>query len=469
MNNEELCLMSISELSRLIARREVSPVALVEATIERTGQLEPTLHTYITLTVDQALDAAREAEREITQGRYRGPLHGIPVSLKDIVYLKGVRNTAGSRTMADFVPSHDATVAAKLRTAGAIFMGKTQLYEFAMGPKTHYELEYTRNPWDVERIPGGSSSGSAAGVAAGLCHASIGTDTGGSIRGPASICGVVGLKPTYGLVSRYGVVPQSWSMDHVGPLTRTVTDCALVMNAISGYDPNDPGSASHAAPDFAASLDGEVSGLKIGVSRDFYPKGIDPEFEKSFQQALEVLKAAGAEIREFSFPFIKYAPPLYSTIVLPENASIQEDRIRTKADLFSRDARNKTELGSFILATEYLKAQRLRTVFLREYAEATSGIDVVVMLTFGGPQPVYADIPPRSDRGRAVLVEKDLGRRTFNLLGAPAISVPCGFTSGGLPVGLHIAGRPMADSLVLKVAHAYEQRTNWHTMHPTVG
>jgi aspartyl-tRNA(Asn)/glutamyl-tRNA(Gln) amidotransferase subunit A len=466
VSNDELCLMPIAELSGLIARREVSPVEVVQATLERIQRLEPTLHAFITVTADLATQAAREAEREIASGSYRGPLHGIPVSLKDIVYLEGVLNTSGSRTMADFVPGYDATVTRKLKAAGAVFAGKTQLYEFAMGPKTFYEDEYTRNPWNTGHIPGGSSSGSAAAVAAGLSHVSIGTDTGGSVRGPASICGVVGLKPTYGRVSRYGIVPQSWSMDHAGPLTRTVSDCALAMNAISGYDPADPGSLDAPVPDFAGFLDGEVSGMRIGVCREFYPDGAHPEFESAFREALRVLQSAGADVAEFSFPMARHAPPLYSAVVLPENASIQEERIRTQADLFTPDARNKTEQGAFVLATDYLKAQRVRTVFRREYEEATRGLDVVVMLTFSGPPPAYENIPPRSDRERAALVEKDLGRRTYNLLGAPAISVPCGFTSAGLPVGLHIAARPMEDALVLKVAHAYEQRADWHQMHP---
>jgi aspartyl-tRNA(Asn)/glutamyl-tRNA(Gln) amidotransferase subunit A len=466
MSNDELCLMPISELSGLIARREVSPVDVARATLERIERLEPALRAFITVTADLAMQSARDAESEIASGRHRGPLHGIPVSLKDIVYLEGVRNTSGSRTMAGFIPGHDATVTRRLKEAGAVFVGKTQLYEFAMGPKMHYEDEYTRNPWDVDYIPGGSSSGSAAAVAAGLCHASIGTDTGGSIRGPASICGVVGFKPTFGRVSRHGVVPQSWSMDHVGPLTRTVADCALVMNAIAGYDPNDPASLDTPVPDFTGFLDGDIRGTRVGVCPDFYPDGAQPELEAAFGEALRVLESAGAEVVEFSFPMARLAPALYSIIVLPENASVQEERIRTQAHLFTADARNKTEQGSFILATEYLKAQRVRTVFRREYEQATRGLDVVAMPSFGGPPPAYEHVPPRSDRDKAALTERDLGRRSFNLLGAPALSMPCGFTSAGLPIGLHIAARPPEDALVLKVAHAYEQRTEWHRHHP---
>jgi aspartyl-tRNA(Asn)/glutamyl-tRNA(Gln) amidotransferase subunit A len=466
VSNDELCLMPIAELSGLIARREVSPVEVVQATLERIQRLEPTLHAFITVTADLATQAAREAEREIASGSYRGPLHGIPVSLKDIVYLEGVLNTSGSRTMADFVPGYDATVTRKLKAAGAVFAGKTQLYEFAMGPKTFYEDEYTRNPWNTGHIPGGSSSGSAAAVAAGLSHVSIGTDTGGSVRGPASICGVVGLKPTYGRVSRYGIVPQSWSMDHAGPLTRTVSDCALAMNAISGYDPADPGSLDAPVPDFTGLLDGEIAGLRLGLAGDFFSKGMTPGFEAAFQEALRVLESAGASFREVSLPSMLHAQAAHSVIILSEGASAFEETVRTGAGLLGINARTRLETGSFLLATDYIRAQRVRSVFQREFASAMREVDVLVTPTSPGPPQKFDEPAVSSDAKGAATAAANRFRRPFNLVGAPAISIPCGFDPAGIPVGLQIVGRPLEDALVLKVAHAYEQRTDWHKQRP---
>lgn len=468
MSSRELCFLSVAEVSRLIAAREVSPVSVVQATLDRIEKLDGTIGAYVTVTAETALQAAREAEGEIARGNYRGPLHGIPVSLKDIIYVKGVRNTAGSRVMYDFFPSYDATVTRKLREAGAIIVGKAQLYEFAMGPKTTYHFGRTRNPWDLDRVTTGSSSGSAAGVSAFLCHASLGSDTGGSIRGPASMCGVVGLKPTYGRVSRYGVVPLSWSLDHVGPLTRTVADCALVMSAIAGYDPNDPGSVAAPVPDYAGSLDGNVRGLRIGVPYDFFFEGMDPEFEEAVRKALGVLESAGASLREVSFPTIEHAQTAHSVILLSEAASVHEERIRTSASLFGSNARNRTETGSFILATDYLKAQRVRALFQREFDSAMKGVDVLVTPTSPGRPPRFDESPPPNDGRSAARSAPNRFRRPFNLVGAPAISIPCGFSSDGIPIGMQIVGKPMEDELVLRVASAYEQLTDWHRRRPPV-
>jgi aspartyl-tRNA(Asn)/glutamyl-tRNA(Gln) amidotransferase subunit A len=466
MDRQELCYLPISEAARAIAAGDVSPVDMVEATLERIERLDTTVGAYITLMGEVALDAAREAEREIAAGRHRGPLHGIPVSLKDIVYVKGVRNTAGSKVLANFVPSYDATVTQKLRSAGAIIVGKAQMYEMAMGPETTYHYGRTRNPWDLERVTTGSSSGSGAGVAAGLCHASLGTDTGGSIRGPASMCGVVGLKPTYGLVSRYGVTPLSWSMDNIGPFARTVADCALVMNAIAGYDPNDPASLDAPAQDLTGFLDGDIGGLKVGLASDFFSKGVTPDFEAAFQEALRVLESAGASFQEVSFPSMAHAQAAHSVVLLAEGASVYEETLRAGADLLGKNARTRLETGSLLLATDYLKALRVRTIFQREFAGVMREVDVLVTPTSPGPPQKFDEPVVSSYAKGAATAAANRFRRPFNLVGAPAISIPCGFDSGGVPVGLQIVGRPMEDGLVLKVAHAYEQRTEWHRMHP---
>jgi aspartyl-tRNA(Asn)/glutamyl-tRNA(Gln) amidotransferase subunit A len=463
---QELCYLPISEAARAIAAREISPVDLVQATLQRIERLNDTVGSYLTVMGEVALAAAREAEREIGRGEHRGPLHGIPVSLKDIIYVKGVRNTAGSKVLADFVPAYDATVTEKLRAAGAVIIGKAQMYELAMGPKTTYHYGRTRNPWALERATTGSSSGSAAGVAAGLAHASLGTDTGGSVRGPASMCGVVGHKPTYGLVSRYGVTPLSWSMDSIGPITRTVADCALVMSAISGYDPPDPASLDATVPDFTGFLSGEIQGLKVGLASDFFSKGMAPDFEAAFQEALRVLESAGASLREVSFPSMAHAQGAHSVILLAEGASVHEETIRTGAALLGDNARTRLETGSFLLATDYLKAQRIRAIFQRDFADAMREVDVLVTPTSPGPPQKFDEAVASSDARGSATAAANRFRRPFNLVGAPAISVPCGFDSTGVPVGLQVVARPMEDGLVLKVAHAYEQRTEWHKRRP---
>ncbi len=468
MSNRELCFLSVSDLSRLIRRREVSPVEVVQATLDRIEKLEPTIGAYVTVLREDAMQSAQRAEKEIAGGQYRGPLHGVPISLKDIIYLKGVRNTGGSRVLAHFVPRYSATVTEKLQAAGAVIMGKAQNYEFAMGPKTTYHYGPTRNPWDLERVTSGSSSGSGAGVSAFLAHASLGTDTGGSIRGPACGCGVVGFKPTYGRVSRYGVIPLSWSLDHVGPLARTVRDCALVMNAIAGGDPNDPTSLNVPVPDYTASLDRGLKGLRVGVLGGYFFEGQLPDWEAAVRQAIGVLESGGAELREVTLPSMEAAQAAHSTILIGEAASVHEERVRASARVLGPNPRTRIELGSMLLATDYLKAQRVRTVFQRQYAEALKDVDVVVCAVAAGPTPRFDEPPPSNDGRQAAANAANRLRRPFNLVGAPAISVPCGFGSEGMPVGLQVAGKPLRDEMVLRVAHAYEQMTDWHKRRPPI-
>ncbi|MFQ5861006.1 MAG: amidase, partial [Dehalococcoidia bacterium] len=304
MKATELCYLSIAELAPLLAGRQLSPVELVTALLERTEHLEPTLNSYITLLRDEALEAARQTERELAAGEPKGPLHGIPIALKDIIYTRGIRTTGGSKILADFVPHHDATCWTRLREAGAILMGKLNCHEFAWGATSvnpHYGDAH--NPWDPSRITGGSSGGSGSAVASGEAVAALGTDTGGSIRMPGSLCGIVGLKPTYGRVSRFGVIPLSWSLDHIGPMCRTVEDCAIMLQALAGHDPRDPGSRNEPVPDYRQALTGDIAGLRIGVPREFFYDGLHPEVEQAVRQALKALEGLGARLEEVSTPW----------------------------------------------------------------------------------------------------------------------------------------------------------------------
>ena len=376
-NDRELFFLSLREVSELIARRELSPVDVLDAVMARTNDVEPRVHAYITTTFDDAAAEAREAEREIAAGWHRGPLHGVPVGLKDNYWTKGTRTTAGSKVLAGFIPAEDGAAVAKLRAAGAVITGKLNMHEMAIGGTTtnpHYGA--THNPWALDRIPGGSSGGSAAAVAAGLCYAALGTDTVASIRHPACCCGVVGLKATFGRVSVYGTVPLSWSLDHAGPITRTVEDAAVVLNAIAGYDPRDPGSANVETPDFvrqlANDLSGDLRGIRIGVPRSYFFEPLDPEVRDAVEAALQVLTDLGASIRDIEFPSAPQATVLFPFLSRPEAASFQGDLLRTRPGDYG-DIRWNVELGEMILATDYIRAQRLRTAMRQELGRHHAG------------------------------------------------------------------------------------------------
>jgi aspartyl-tRNA(Asn)/glutamyl-tRNA(Gln) amidotransferase subunit A len=468
MEASELCYTSLRGLATLIQRQEVSPVEATQAVVDRVEKLDRQLNSFITLLRDEALTQARAAEQEIRAGWYRGPLHGIPIAVKDLYYTKGIRTTAGSKILADFVPTYDATVIARLHDAGAILVGKLNMHEFARGATNASSLiGACNNPWDPLRITGGSSGGSAAAVATGLCCGALGSDTGGSIRIPAALCGIVGLKPTYGRVSRYGVFPVSWSLDHVGPMTRTVADAALMLQVIAGHDRHDPTTRTAVVPDYSAALTRDIEGARLGIPQEFYFEQLDPEVRDSVRSAIQTLERAGAQVEEISLPLSKYAAAAGRMISSTESAEIHEKFLKTRSADYSPDVRAGVIVGQFILGKHYMKAQRLRSLIRQEMAAALRRVDALVTPTVPIPAPRIGQAAV--DIGQETVdVVSVLSRltRPANLTGFPAISVPCGFTQGGLPIGLQFVGRPFAEATILQLAFAYEQDTTWHQRQP---
>lgn len=457
--------LTVAEAARLIRARELSPVDYAEALLARTERLNPTLSAYIRVTRERALDDARRAADEVVRGVDRGVLHGIPYGLKDIIDYAGLPTTAHSRILLDNVPAEDAEVTARLRRSGGVLMGKLATHEFAIGGPA-FDLPYppARNPWDTTRFPGGSSSGSGAAVAAGLVPAALGTDTGGSVRNPASMCGIVGMKPTYGRVSRRGVVPLAFSLDTVGPLTRTVEDNALLLNLIAGADPRDPSGIPGVPPDFTADLRRGVRGLRVGVVRHFYTTDMDahPEVTLAIEDAAQTLADLGAQVDEATLrPLSVYAAG-NRTILLSEGYTVHERWLRERPDDYAALTRQRLLPGAFIRAVDYLQATRLRERLVREYAETMTRYDVLITACSMDPPPLIED---------AAEIERTYGRQArtvFNLLGCPALSLPIGRTVNGLPLSMQIAGRPLEEATVYRVAHAYEEATAWTSHHPAL-
>jgi aspartyl-tRNA(Asn)/glutamyl-tRNA(Gln) amidotransferase subunit A len=470
MKTVELPEVGIAGLSSLIRARQVSPVEVVEAALERIAAVDKKLNAFITVTADEARAAARVAEREIAGGTWRGPLHGIPVALKDLFAVAGVPTTNGSRIFKDAVSPHDATVTARLRAAGAVLVGKTNLHEFAMGSTTNNPHFGTcHNPWNLEHIPGGSSGGSGAAVAASLCLGAVGSDTGGSVRGPACQCGIVGIKPTYGLISRHGMFPLSWSLDHAGPLAKTVRDTALLLGAIAGHDPRDPSSANVAIPDYTAGLPAGVRGLRVGVPREYFFERSTEEVERMVREAIGVLERLGATIEEVSVPHIEAAAPAGMTIISVEAAEIHARWLRTRPEDYGADVRPRLQMGALFRGIDYARAQRIRSLIQREFREVMSRVDVFVSPNNPVPPP-RIDQPMVAVRGREIWVMSLMPSLTIphNLTGYPALTVPCGFVASGVPVGLQIVGRPFEEVTVFRAAHAYEQATEWHRRRPAI-
>ena len=470
MDTTELCYMSAGQLSHLIQSKEVSPVEVVEAHLARIEALEPTLNSFITLLPEQAMAAARQAEQEIQSGRYRGPLHGIPLALKDLYYVRGVRNTAGSRVYDDFSPDFDCTVMARFREAGTILLGKLNLHQFAYGPTgENADYGHMHNPWNPELLTGGSSGGSGSAAAAGQSTLTMGTDTGGSIRIPGALCGIVGLKPTYGRVSRHGITPLSWSLDHAGPMTRSVEDSALALNALAGYDEKDPASADAPVPDYAEALSGDIRGLRIGVPKEHFEMPIDSEVERTVRRAIDTLGDLGATVTEISWPTYLQSGSAGTTIIVAEATAYHADLVRTKGSQLYPPVRMRIESGFFVSAADYIQAQRARTLFSRKTLELFKDVDLLA----GPTEPVTA---PRIGTtevevgGKMMPVIPTLTQytRPFNLNGFPAITVPCGFSESGMPIGLQLAAKPFDEETILRAAHAYEQSTEWHRRRPPV-
>jgi aspartyl-tRNA(Asn)/glutamyl-tRNA(Gln) amidotransferase subunit A len=447
---EELCDVPLLDVAEEIRTRRVSPVDVTKSVLARIDALDGTLNAFVTVLSEQALDDASEAEREIMAGHYRGSLHGVPVSIKDLFATRGVRTTAGSRVLASHVPDHDATVVERLRAAGAVIVGKTNMLEFAYAA-VHPDYGPTVNPWDAARSSSGSSSGSAVAVAAGMGYGSIGSDTGGSIRLPAAYNGIVGLKPTYGRVSRHGGIPVSWSADHFGPMTRTAGDAAALLGAIAGEDPRDATSGRVPVPDYVAGLAAGLTGKRIGISDLYLRQHVDPIVQHLVEQAIATLERLGARVEEISLPLPPEAVAALLAILMPEATVYHLPWLREQPESYSSAVRERLELGAVTPAVSYIQGLQVRRRFIDTFLTAMEPVDMLVTPT--GPTA-------------ATLLEGDL--ITFNLTGFPAVSVPCGFTPGGLPVGMQLIGKPWQEGAILAAAHAYQQATDWHRRLPAV-
>ena len=465
MNTSELPFLSAGDLSRLIQSKEVSPVEATEAYLDRIASLDHRFNSYLTVMREQALADAQQAEEDIASGQHKGPMHGVPVAVKDQFWSKGVRSTGGSRILADFVPGEDATVIANLRKAGAVVLGKTNMTEFAITGFSH-RYATPRNPWNTDSYTGGSSSGSGAATAAYLCATSLGEDTGGSIRFPATWCGLVGLRPSWGLVSRYGVMRGVWSMDTVGPISRTVEDAAITLGAIAGHDPKDRYSSTVPVPDYRQALGGDLNGLKIGVITEFMESDlVEPKVRQTVSDSFATLGELGATVEEVSVPLSMDAGVASAVLLAVEPALAQQDWIKDQLQDYGHDVRILLLTGSLLPAQAYYKAQKLRTMLRQQVLDSLEKYDVLVLPTSGkGAQPLEQDPPITSKETASRLAF--LFTRIFNLASCPAMSVPCGFDDRGMPVGLQIGARPGAEETIFKVAHAYEQATAWHTMRP---
>ena len=449
-----------------MAAKEISPVEVTEAYLERIEALDGKFRSYLTVTADAALEAAKRAEQEIAQGNHRGPMHGVPVAVKDQIYTQGTVTTGGSPVFKDFIPTFDATVIANLKAAGAVLLGKLNMTEFATSGLSH-QFDPPRNPWDLERSTGGSSSGSGAATAAFLCATALGEDTGGSVRFPASWCGLAGLRPTWGRVSRYGVMPGVRSMDTIGPLGRTVEDCAITLAAIAGYDPKDRLTSDEPVPDYQAALTGGINGLKVGIVRELvYTDLVEEEVRKSVLDAAAKMKELGAQVDELSIPLAANAGAISAAIRVEAPVTYQ-DLVRNRLRDIGHDNRISYLVGTIMPASYYYKGLRLRSLIRDQVLAALGGVDLLLSPTTGVAAQLLAPDPVIDSKAAGGRIPWLLST-TFSLANVPALSVPCGFTASGLPIGLQIAGRPFDESTVLRAGHVYEQETDWHTRRPDV-
>jgi aspartyl-tRNA(Asn)/glutamyl-tRNA(Gln) amidotransferase subunit A len=458
-------LTSISELSQRLRRREVSPFEITRAGLERIERLNPSLNAFITVMAESALSEARRAESEILRGEWRGPLHGVPVALKDLIDTAGVRTTAASALYKERVPSADAEVVRRLRQAGAVLVGKNNLHEFAYGGSSLVShFGDVHNPWDLGRVAGGSSGGSVAAVAAGLAYAAIGTDTAGSIREPAALCGCVGLKPTYGRVSIRGVIPLSSSLDHVGPLAATVADAAIVLQAVAGYDAADITTADVPVADYSTALREGAKSMRVGVPREYFFDDLDSEVASAMEHALREIQSFGAEIKE-----VHLDVPTDRTLQGAESYAYHAESVAKSPELYQSETVRRIRSGEKVSAAEYIQRRRELDEARRSIRAIFADADVLVTPTVPIPAPAIADLKANPDALRPAELRLLRNTRPFNVWGLPAISVPCGFTQSGLPIGLQIAGPHWREDLVLRVARAYEQATAWHKRRCGIG
>ena len=469
--------LTISAIAPLIKKKQVSPLDLTKRYLDRIRKLNPTLNAYLAMAEEGALAAAKKAEREIRQGNYCGALHGIPFSIKDNIATKGVTTTAGSKILSDWVPDFDATVVRRLKAAGAIILGKTNMHEWAKGSNSINPFYSTPlNPWDTTRIPGGSSSGSAVAVAASLCLASLGTDSAGSVRNPASLCGTVGLKPTFGRISSFGGVPGTggYTVNHFGIFTRTVKDCALVLNQIAGYDPRDPLSSDEPVSDYTKTCGTPVKGMKIGIIKGYFEQCLVGEVRRAFDEALRTLKALGMKTQEINIPHMDLVPAAQAASTRPEANSDHDYYLRTRPRDFSPGLLYNLIAGLLTPAPVYVTAQRVRRLLCQEFDAAFESVQVILAPT------IFSTAPTIDDCNRGYIEADDkkinlqdragnfLTRYTipFNVTGFPDMSICCGFSSSGLPIGMQIVAPPFREDIVFQVADAYERATVWHKRNP---
>jgi aspartyl-tRNA(Asn)/glutamyl-tRNA(Gln) amidotransferase subunit A len=479
---------SIRELHQQLVKKERSAVEITQEALERIQKVEPQVHSFLCITADKALAQAQAVDAKIAAGEEIGLLAGIPIGIKDNMCTQGIPTTCASKILENFVPPYESTATQKLAEAGAVMVGKTNLDEFAMGSSTENSaFQVTANPWDLSRVPGGSSGGSAAAVAAGECVVATGSDTGGSIRQPASFCGVVGLKPTYGLVSRFGLVAFASSLDQIGPFSRTVEDAAILLGAIAGYDPKDSTSLNVKIPDYTKALKSKLKNLKIGVIKETFGEGLDPQVGKAVNEAIAQLQKLGAKVKEVSCPRFRYGLPAYY-IIAPSEASanlarydgvkygfrtpnpenLLEMYYQTRAAGFGTEVKRRIMVGTYTLSAGYydayyLKAQKVRTSIKEDFDKAFEEVDVLVTPT----APITAfKIGEKTDDPLSMYLT-DLMTITVNLAGLPGISIPCGFDDNNLPIGMQLIGKVLGEEQLFQVAHAYEQATDWHLRSPS--
>ncbi len=458
--------LTLAEAATLIVRRELSPVEITEACVARSEALDPALHAYLTKTFDEAVVAAKQAADDVAAGRYLGPLHGIPFGLKDLFETAGVRTTAGARLREHYVPDADATVVRRLRDAGVVVLGKLNMHEWALGATNiNSHFPSPRNPWDTERITGGSSGGSAVAIAAGMCLGALGSDTGGSIRIPSSLCGITGLKPTYGRVSLRGVVPLSWSLDHAGPMARTALDCALILQAIAGFDPEDPSSAETPVPRYAAHLSPRLAGLRIGLPANFFfdEDAVDNEVSAAVRAAADAMKGLGATVDDVEVPGAETAARAIGAMLVADAAAYHQKNVADHEDLFDAGVLQRLKGGLGLGAVAYANARRVQAELIASLRRLFRDVDLLVL-------PTTPTVAPPFPAGDSSTVTFALTRNTgvFNLAGVPALSAPCGFDRQGLPIGMMIVGRQWDEALVLRAGFAYQQVTDWHLRRPKV-
>ena len=481
----DLYRLTAHEAHDLMKRREISSYELTQSCLERVEAVEERVKAFVTITGVTALEHARRADQGLASAGST-PLAGVPMQIKDVMCTKGIRTTCSSRMLKDFVPTYDATVVERLYSQDAVLLGKGNMDEFAMGSSTENSAFFpSRNPWDLDRVPGGSSGGGAAAVAAGEAVYALGSDTGGSIRQPASFCGVVGLKPTYGLVSRFGLIAYASSLDQIGPITRDVTDCAQVLNAIAGHDPNDSTSISYGVPDYIRALTGDLKGLRIGVPKEYYVEGMQPQVKEALTRAASALEGLGASLEEVSLPTTPYALACYYILALSEcsanlarydgvkygfsyqdTANMWEAMEKTRQYGFGAEVKRRIMLGTYALSAGYydayyLKAQKVRTLLRREFDDAFQRLDALVTPT----SPTTAFCLGEKTQDPVQMYLSDIYTVPVNVAGVPSISVPCGF-GDGMPVGMQLIGPSLSEETLLRIAHAYEQATEWHQMKP---